>query len=135
MSALSSARRSSGHAELRNAIMRSKTPTKWYDSVEWLYGGSGIEGSFAQSRNHNGSRDSGRLTVTQEPIPNESALADTLAKGVRGASSPPGRDQTRVAPGAPRRPCARRVGEDGLSFSAILSEPQTRVKQAYPRRP
>ena len=37
--------------ELRNAIMRSKSPQEWYDSVDWLYGGSGIEGSFGQSRN------------------------------------------------------------------------------------
>ena len=35
-----------GHAALRNAIMRSKTPTEWYDSVEWLYGGPGAEGAF-----------------------------------------------------------------------------------------
>ncbi|MDR3470688.1 MAG: 3-hydroxybenzoate 6-monooxygenase [Devosia sp.] len=27
------------HAELRNAIMRAKTPEEWYDAVEWLYGG------------------------------------------------------------------------------------------------
>jgi salicylate hydroxylase len=27
------------HAELRNSIMRSKTPEEWYDAVEWLYGG------------------------------------------------------------------------------------------------
>ncbi|MEZ5787063.1 MAG: 3-hydroxybenzoate 6-monooxygenase [Xanthobacteraceae bacterium] len=29
------------HAELRNAIMRAKTPTEWYDALEWLYGGAG----------------------------------------------------------------------------------------------
>lgn len=27
------------HAELRNEIMRRKTPSEWYDSVAWLYGG------------------------------------------------------------------------------------------------
>ncbi|WP_334174784.1 3-hydroxybenzoate 6-monooxygenase [Pseudoxanthobacter sp.] len=34
------------HAALRNAIMRSRSPEDWYDSVDWLYGGSGMEGSF-----------------------------------------------------------------------------------------
>ena len=29
------------HAELRNGIMRSKTPEDWYETVEWLYGGAG----------------------------------------------------------------------------------------------
>jgi 2-polyprenyl-6-methoxyphenol hydroxylase-like FAD-dependent oxidoreductase len=28
------------HAELRNAIMRAKSPTEWYDTLEWLYGGA-----------------------------------------------------------------------------------------------
>ena len=27
------------HADLRNAIMRSKTPDQWYDALQWLYGG------------------------------------------------------------------------------------------------
>lgn len=27
------------HAELRNTIMRAKTPADWYDTLEWLYGG------------------------------------------------------------------------------------------------
>jgi len=27
------------HAQLRNAIMRAKTPTEWYDTLAWLYGG------------------------------------------------------------------------------------------------
>ena len=36
------------HAELRNAIMRAKTPDDWYDNLEWLYGGSGLaEGASA----------------------------------------------------------------------------------------
>ncbi|SPJ27156.1 3-hydroxybenzoate 6-monooxygenase [Falsiruegeria mediterranea] len=31
------------HAELRNAIMREKTPADWYREIEWLYGGTGLE--------------------------------------------------------------------------------------------
>ncbi|SLN11748.1 3-hydroxybenzoate 6-hydroxylase 1 [Falsiruegeria litorea R37] len=31
------------HAELRNAIMRAKTPQDWYAEIEWLYGGTGLE--------------------------------------------------------------------------------------------
>ncbi|KQU86379.1 salicylate hydroxylase [Ensifer sp. Root31] len=38
-----------GHAALRNSIMRSRTPEGWYDSVDWLYGGSGIDGAFGAS--------------------------------------------------------------------------------------
>jgi len=30
------------HAQLRNAIMRAKTPEQWYDTLAWLYGGSGL---------------------------------------------------------------------------------------------
>jgi len=30
------------HAQLRNAIMRAKTPEQWYDTLSWLYGGSGL---------------------------------------------------------------------------------------------
>jgi salicylate hydroxylase len=34
------------HAALRNAIMRSMSPDDYYDSLQWLYGGSGLaEGS------------------------------------------------------------------------------------------
>ena len=32
-----------GHAALRNAIMRAKTPEQWYQSVDWIYGGSGLD--------------------------------------------------------------------------------------------
>lgn len=32
----------SGHAALRNAMMRAMSPTQYYDSLEWLYGGTGI---------------------------------------------------------------------------------------------
>lgn len=35
------------HAELRNAIMRAKAPGDWYDIVEWLYGGTGLEGAVS----------------------------------------------------------------------------------------
>jgi salicylate hydroxylase len=36
------------HAALRNAIMRSMSPDDYYDSLQWLYGGSGLaEGSSA----------------------------------------------------------------------------------------
>ncbi|MBO9452269.1 3-hydroxybenzoate 6-monooxygenase [Tropicibacter sp. R16_0] len=34
---------SGAHAELRNAIMRAKTPHEWYREIEWLYGGTGLE--------------------------------------------------------------------------------------------
>jgi salicylate hydroxylase len=34
-----------GHAALRNAIMRAMTPQDYYDSMQWLYGGSGLSGS------------------------------------------------------------------------------------------
>jgi salicylate hydroxylase len=30
------------HALLRNAIMSAKTPDQWYDTLAWLYGGSGL---------------------------------------------------------------------------------------------
>ena len=32
------------HAELRNTIMRAKTPDEWYDAVQWIYGGTGLAG-------------------------------------------------------------------------------------------
>ena len=28
------------HAELRNAIMRAKSPEDWYDTLDWIYGGA-----------------------------------------------------------------------------------------------
>ena len=34
---------SGGHAALRNAMMRSMSTTDFYDSVQWLYGGSGLD--------------------------------------------------------------------------------------------
>lgn len=35
------------HAELRNAIMRAKSPEDWYDTVDWLYGSTGLEGAVS----------------------------------------------------------------------------------------
>ena len=32
----------SGHAALRNAMMRAMSPDDYYDSLQWLYGGSGL---------------------------------------------------------------------------------------------
>ena len=32
------------HAALRNEIMRGRTPEDWYDTLAWLYGGSGLTG-------------------------------------------------------------------------------------------
>jgi salicylate hydroxylase len=31
------------HALLRNAIMSAKGSAEWYETVAWLYGGSGLE--------------------------------------------------------------------------------------------
>jgi 3-hydroxybenzoate 6-monooxygenase len=37
-----------GHAALRNTMMRAMTTEDFYDSVQWLYGGSGLaEGASA----------------------------------------------------------------------------------------
>jgi 2-polyprenyl-6-methoxyphenol hydroxylase-like FAD-dependent oxidoreductase len=30
------------HAQLRNTIMRSRAPAEWYDTLQWLYGGTGL---------------------------------------------------------------------------------------------
>lgn len=35
------------HAELRNAVMRSRTPDGWYDVIDWLYGSTGLEGAVS----------------------------------------------------------------------------------------
>jgi salicylate hydroxylase len=34
---------SGAHAQLRNAIMRSKSQEGWYDAVQWLYGSTGLD--------------------------------------------------------------------------------------------
>jgi hypothetical protein len=31
------------HAALRNAIMSAKTQPDWYATLDWLYGGSGLD--------------------------------------------------------------------------------------------
>jgi 2-polyprenyl-6-methoxyphenol hydroxylase-like FAD-dependent oxidoreductase len=31
------------HAQLRNAILRAKSQEDWYDTLQWLYGGSGLD--------------------------------------------------------------------------------------------
>ncbi|WP_158925818.1 3-hydroxybenzoate 6-monooxygenase [Acidisphaera sp. S103] len=36
---------SGAHAALRNAIMSAKTNAEWYDSLAWLYGGTGLGGA------------------------------------------------------------------------------------------
>jgi 3-hydroxybenzoate 6-monooxygenase len=36
------------HAQLRNAMMRSKTPEDWYNAVAWLYGSNGLDGAASQ---------------------------------------------------------------------------------------
>jgi 3-hydroxybenzoate 6-monooxygenase len=33
---------SGAHAQLRKAMLRAKTPSEFYDTVDWLYGGSGL---------------------------------------------------------------------------------------------
>lgn len=37
------------HADLRNAVMRSKSPADWFEAVGWLYGSTGLEGAVASS--------------------------------------------------------------------------------------
>lgn len=34
------------HALVRNAIMSATSPEEWYDRLEWLYGGTGLDGTF-----------------------------------------------------------------------------------------
>ena len=36
-----------GHAALRNAMMSAKTAEQWYDAIEWLYGGTGLDNSVS----------------------------------------------------------------------------------------
>ncbi|MEP4198505.1 MAG: 3-hydroxybenzoate 6-monooxygenase [Aliishimia sp.] len=33
------------HAALRNSVMGAKTETEWYDTISWLYGSTGLEGT------------------------------------------------------------------------------------------
>jgi salicylate hydroxylase len=39
-----------GHAALRNAIMGAMSPDDYYDSLQWLYGGAGLEGGAGAIR-------------------------------------------------------------------------------------
>lgn len=32
-----------GHASLRNAVLKAKSPEDWYHAIDWLYGGSGLD--------------------------------------------------------------------------------------------
>lgn len=36
------------HAEVRNAVMRGKSPEDWYDIIDWLYGSTGLEGAVSR---------------------------------------------------------------------------------------
>lgn len=36
------------HAALRNAVMRAKSPEDWYDTIDWLYGSTGLEGAVSR---------------------------------------------------------------------------------------
>jgi len=31
------------HRQIRNEVMRAKSADDWYDIVQWLYGGTGLE--------------------------------------------------------------------------------------------
>jgi salicylate hydroxylase len=31
------------HAELRNAVMRAKSQAEWLDTLQWLYGSTGLD--------------------------------------------------------------------------------------------
>lgn len=33
-------------ADMRNATMQAKTPEQWYDQLQWLYGGTGLNSTF-----------------------------------------------------------------------------------------
>lgn len=35
------------HAELRNAVMNSRSAEEWYDQIDWLYGSTGLEGAVS----------------------------------------------------------------------------------------
>jgi salicylate hydroxylase len=35
------------HAQLRNTLMRAKSTEDWYDTLAWLYGGTGLAGGPA----------------------------------------------------------------------------------------
>lgn len=35
------------HAALRNAVMSARSPSDWYDQIDWLYGSTGLEGAVS----------------------------------------------------------------------------------------
>lgn len=35
------------HADLRNQMMRARTPDDWFNSIEWLYGSTGLDGAVS----------------------------------------------------------------------------------------
>ncbi|WP_281016614.1 MULTISPECIES: 3-hydroxybenzoate 6-monooxygenase [unclassified Minwuia] len=40
------------HAALRNTVMNARTPSDWYDQIDWLYGSTGLEGAVSgETRN------------------------------------------------------------------------------------
>lgn len=56
------------HAELRNAIMGAKSPENWYDVVDWLYGGSGLEGAVSsETRKSNRLSSNATAAMAQAP--------------------------------------------------------------------
>ncbi|MEZ5810616.1 MAG: 3-hydroxybenzoate 6-monooxygenase [Rhizobiaceae bacterium] len=42
------------HAALRNKVMSAKSADDWYDSIEWLYGGTGLEGAVSPETRSDG---------------------------------------------------------------------------------
>lgn len=38
---------SGAHADLRNQLMQAKTPDDWFNSIEWLYGSTGLDGAVS----------------------------------------------------------------------------------------
>ena len=38
------------HAQLRNAMMSAMTTEQWFDSLQWIYGGTGLEGGVDSIR-------------------------------------------------------------------------------------
>lgn len=37
------------HAELRNQILKAKSPTQWHETLQWIYGGTGLGGSASSA--------------------------------------------------------------------------------------
>lgn len=43
------------HAALRNAVMSARSPSDWYDQIDWLYGSTGLEGAVSAESRKTGS--------------------------------------------------------------------------------